>query len=249
MAVGVTGMEKQSKEVHEERKKQQRKCKLKLANFATSYPVSDNFLKEIRRFTKLVRKADDISKLVTHVTGSIIVQHLLYVLHLRIPSLCNKLILSILKTCGKDDDMKAVPSLLANVTGSYIMEVILNIASSDMLDILYSQCFEKRVSVIAGHPQANFVLQKFLEVSNGSHIRLILKELNDLESVMYKGHYGVVVRLLQCGIQCPESQSLLIDLLMKAFHVCDHPDDCLMPLMMLTTYEIYSTQQDDNVSV
>lgn len=234
---------------HKEERQQQSRKKLQLADFVISYPVPDNFLKEIRRLTKMVRKAENIIDLVTHNTANTIIQHLLYALYMCIPSLCNKLVLSILKSGGNDGDTTTLSPLFSHVSGSYIMEVILSIASPDMLDTLYTQCFEKRVSAIAIHPQANFVLQRFLELSNGSHIGPMVAELKDLEDVMYNGHYGVVVRLLQCGIKCPEYQPLLLDLLMKAFHLCDHPNDCLIPMVMLTTSEIYKKQKDDYVSL
>ena len=55
-----------------------------------------------------------------------------------------------------------VPVVFADVIGSRLFEVVLQVISSDLLSEVFPKCFSKHLVDMALHPVANFVLQKLI---------------------------------------------------------------------------------------
>ena len=82
----------------------------------------------------------------------------------------------------------------------------------------------------------------------------ILEELTDLEEVLFVGHTGLVVQLVQAAVKFPDLQLTSFSRLQKAFHTEAHPKCVAQVLLPLVTYEIYaqgckvSKEKDDGDS-
>ena len=76
-------------------------------------------------------------------------------------------------------------------------------------------------------------------------------ELGDLEEVLFVEHTGLVVKLVEAAVACPDIQHGVFTSLMQAFHTEAHLKDSAPVLLALLTYELFhkddSTETDDNV--
>lgn len=62
------------------------------------------------------------------------------------------------------------------------------------------------------------------------------------------GHTGVVIKLAQATVSCPEKQPILLQALMKAFHTEDKPKHCASLFLALTTYEVMFDKAEEKVT-
>lgn len=69
-------------------------------------------------------------------------------------------------------------------------------------------------------------------------VSMIVDELLPLEEVLFAGHTGVVVGLLQAAVSCPEKQASLLQELLRAFHTESAPRGCVPVFLSLTTSEV-----------
>ena len=56
---------------------------------------------------------------------------------------------------------------------------------------------------------------------------------------MFLGHTGVVVKLAEAAVACPEVQPGLLAAILKAFHTSDHPSCSAPVILALLTYEVF----------
>ena len=70
-----------------------------------------------------------------------------------------------------------------------------------------------------------------------------------MEEVLFAGHTGVVVRLLQATSSCPEKQEYLLQALLRAFHTEGTPKNCVPLFLSLTTQEVYQQDTAEEVGV
>ena len=66
-----------------------------------------------------------------------------------------------------------------------------------------------------------------------------MAELGALEEVLFVGHTGLVVKLVESAIACPDIQHNVFTSLMKAFHTEDHPKSSAPVILALLTYELF----------
>lgn len=57
-----------------------------------------------------------------------------------------------------------LPDIVQNEVGSYLIELVISLATKDELSELHGQIFKGNLIYFAVHPIANYVLQKFLSV-------------------------------------------------------------------------------------
>lgn len=69
-------------------------------------------------------------------------------------------------------------------------------------------------------------------------VSMIVDELLPLEEVLFAGHTGVVVGLLQAAVSCSEKQASLLQELLRAFHTESAPRGCVPVFLSLTTSEV-----------
>ena len=80
--------------------------------------------------------------------------------------------------------------------------------------------------------QSDDVPLPFVQVST------LIDELTIIEDVLFAGHTGVVVKLTQAAVSCPESQPALLESLMKAFHTEHDPQHCAPVFLSLMTHDM-----------
>ena len=73
---------------------------------------------------------------------------------------------------------------------------------------------------------------------------MIVDEL-DLEKVLFCGHTGVVVKVVEACKKCPSKQATILNGLLKAFHVESKPKDCAPLFISLVTREVYFKPDSD----
>ena len=72
----------------------------------------------------------------------------------------------------------------------------------------------------------------------------MIDELSSLEDIFFAGHMGVVVKLTQSAVTCPEKQSAMLQSLMKAFHTEHDPKHCAPLFLSLMTHEVMFENKD-----
>ena len=77
----------------------------------------------------------------------------------------------------------------------------------------------------------------------------LIEELVPLEEILFVGHTGVVVKLTQAAVSCPEKQPTLFQALMKAFHTETKPKCCVPLFLALTTYEVTFDETVEQVNL
>ena len=76
----------------------------------------------------------------------------------------------------------------------------------------------------------------------------IVSEVGSLEDLLFLGHTGVVVKLAEAAVACPEVQPVLLEAILKAFHTDAHPDSCAPVILALLTYDVfYETSEEGSI--
>lgn len=65
-----------------------------------------------------------------------------------------------------------------------------------------------------------------------------------MEAILFAGHTGVVVKLMEAAVACAEVQATLQDAIFKAFHTSAHPDTCAPVILALMTHEVYHSKDE-----
>ncbi len=74
-------------------------------------------------------------------------------------------------------------------------------------------------------------------------------ELASLEEVLFAGHTGVVVKLVEAVTACPDSQDTVLQLLLTAFHAESQLKICAPLFLAMTAYEVYTEEKKDESKV
>jgi hypothetical protein len=76
----------------------------------------------------------------------------------------------------------------------------------------------------------------------------IHSEVGVLEDILYLGHTGVVVKLVEAAVACPEVQSDILAAIFKAFHASDHLSSCAPLILALLTYEVFYDEEGEGAA-
>ena len=68
---------------------------------------------------------------------------------------------------------------------------------------------------------------------------VVAELLPHLEDVLFAGHSGVVVKMVEACLQTPSQQPQMVKTLLIAFHAKENPNACLPLFLTLTAYEVY----------
>ena len=66
----------------------------------------------------------------------------------------------------------------------------------------------------------------------------LVDELGSLEDILFAGHTGVVVKLTEAAVSCPEKQPTIVESLLRAFHTEQDPEHCALVFLSLMTHEM-----------
>ncbi|GFN95952.1 nucleolar protein 9-like [Plakobranchus ocellatus] len=145
---------------------------------------------------------------------------------------------------GVDDVANRLPDIVQNEVGSYLVELLLSLASESQLQELYNKLFKKRIIYFAVHPIANYILQKMLScVRQSDMMEELLTDIKPyLEDILAVNHIGIVTKLAEACRRTNTGQEDFLKALMGAFH-CLEPEDRqkkVAPLLAsLQTYEVF----------
>ena len=67
---------------------------------------------------------------------------------------------------------------------------------------------------------------------------VLIDELIKFEDILFVGHTGVVVKLTQAAVSCPEKQSPVLESLLNAFHTQHNTKHCAPVFLSLMTRDI-----------
>ncbi|KAH9499745.1 hypothetical protein Btru_077716 [Bulinus truncatus] len=222
---------------------------------ALSKDFSPSFVKLKDKIIKLCNFEDHLKD----VNYCPVLQTVLLILHKTSPSDYDQLSRSIIqKTCivsvGDNIDQANVserlPHIVQNEIGSYLIELLITLASESQLKELYDLVFKDKLIYFAVHPIANFVLQKLISASSVQHlINDIMKTLlKYLEDILAVNHLGIVTKLAESCQKSGFEQSEFLNTLMSAFH-CSEPESRqikVVPLLAsLQTYEVFFGNDKD----
>lgn len=74
---------------------------------------------------------------------------------------------------------------------------------------------------------------------------VIAELLPHIEDVLFVGHSGVVVKLVEAGLKSIDHQSDIMKALLIAFH-CENDTKCCVPsFLTLTAYEVYTEHKEN----
>ena len=73
---------------------------------------------------------------------------------------------------------------------------------------------------------------------------IITHLLPHLEDVLFVGHSGVVVKVVEAGLKCPDLQQGILDALLTAFHAEAETKSCVPLFLTLTAYEVYFNNEE-----
>ena len=141
--------------------------------------VSGPFVACLNRFGKKLCKQKPLEDLLCDENVSPVYEVALVVLSEASPERGQKLVKKILKCTElpskgteekKEKESESLPSLFCDTIGSRVIEVLVEVLSPELLQMVYHQSLRHRVMQMALHPVANYVLQGFLTRANAAQV-------------------------------------------------------------------------------
>ena len=130
-------------------------------------PTSQLFLKLLKSLTRAVLKLDDFAALLSHSNACPVIQTLLVALIEKLPKnglkLCHKIIKAAGVSSSSTDDV--IPLLFVDPVSSHLMDVLIEVCTADVHQMIYNSCFRHHVMAFALHPVANYTLQQLIATS------------------------------------------------------------------------------------
>jgi len=141
-------------------------------------PISPLFLRLLKRLARCVMKLDHFTDLLTHSNACPVLQILLVALVEKLPKKGLKFCRRIIDIAGieKDEssstDEATIPVLFTDPVGSHLMEVLIEVCSASVHQMMYGSCFRHHVMLFALHPVANYALQQLIATSETTQVSL-----------------------------------------------------------------------------
>ena len=141
-------------------------------------PTSPLFLKLLKRLARAVMKLDQFADLLTHSNACPVLQILLVALVEKLPKkglkFCHKIIdiAGIEKDITLSTDETVLPVVFTDPVGSHLIEVLIEVCSADVHQMIYDSCFRHHVMLFALHPVANYALQQLIATSEVAQVSL-----------------------------------------------------------------------------
>eukprot|EP00731_Ephydatia_muelleri_P026882 Em0018g982a len=199
--------------------------------------VPEAYLKKLEMIGKRVGKLSNLAKLVVNACAVPVFRVLLLSLTHCIPARASRLAKKMLKLQSRGE-----VDLCTHVVGSHLMQTLIEVSSSDVLERVFEKLYKGHVMEYAIHPIANYTLQQVLMSASSKQVSEVVQELENLEEVFFAGHSGVVAKLLEVCVRCGEHQLSLLQNLLRCFHIESSPDKCVPLFLTLTTVEAHTAQ-------
>ena len=144
--------------------------------------VPECFLTCLNRFGKKLCKQKPLQDLICDENVSPVYEVALVVLVEKSPERGQKLVKKILKCIESSDRepeekeeeaVESLPALFCDTIGSRVIEVMVEVLSPELLQMVYHRSFRHRVMSLALHPVANYVLQRFFTRANTAQVECV----------------------------------------------------------------------------
>ncbi|EGO01542.1 hypothetical protein SERLA73DRAFT_176882 [Serpula lacrymans var. lacrymans S7.3] len=141
-------------------------------------------------------------------------------------------------------------TLLRDPTSSHLLETLITRSIEPVFAILWSTYFQGKLSKLAVHPVANFVVAKALERLNGSQLKTALDELEGTwEKVIKSSRAGVLRAVIERAITLRAIEDDVVNAVCAAFGLTDLEQrnlvvPCVLYLMPLQEYLPWSAQKE-----
>lgn len=175
--------------------------------------VPERFVVCLNRFGKKLCKQKPLEDLLCNENVSPVYEVALVVLAEKSQERGQKLVKKILK-CAKspskgpeekeEEVLEALPSLFCDTIGSRVIEVMVEVLSPELLQMVYHQSFRHRVMQMALHPVANYVLQCFFARANTAQVEWVVQSGCEWDGVGWVDDAcrPCMVKCLSAGMKC-----------------------------------------------
>lgn len=142
-------------------------------------PTSQLFLQSLKSLTRAVLKLDEFAELLTHSNACPVIQTLLVAVMEKLPKSGLKLCQRIIDIAGIKDvhtssaEDKVIPTLFVDPVSSHLMDVLIEVCSTDIHQMIYNSCFRHHIMSFALHPVANYTLQQLIATSDTAQVIII----------------------------------------------------------------------------
>ena len=139
-------------------------------------PTSQLFLQSLKSLTRAVLKLDEFAELLTHSSACPVIQTLLVAVIEKLPknglNLCQRIIdiAGIKGSHTSSEEDNAIPMLFVDPVSSRLMDVLIEVCSADVHQMIYNSCFRHHVMSFALHPVANYALQQLIGTSEAAQV-------------------------------------------------------------------------------
>lgn len=148
-------------------------------------PTSQVFLQSLKSLTRAILKLDDFAELLTHSNACPVIQTLLVAVIEKLPKNGLKLCQRIIDTAGirgdhtspEEEGDNVIPLLFVDPVSSHLMDVLIEVCSGDVHQMIYNSCFRHHVMSFALHPVANYALQQLIGTSEAPQVMLLYNSL------------------------------------------------------------------------
>ncbi|CAL4101507.1 unnamed protein product, partial [Meganyctiphanes norvegica] len=181
--------------------------------------------------------------------GSAAVQSLLLVLNTKDEQLCSQVINHIINhglpgiEQGDAESSNDVAAVFNNNPATRLLEIVLSSATTEQQDIIYSQYFEGKLSILVTHKIGNFALQRLLSSwKNKENFESVFSEVtSSFEDAYNCRHTGVIYSLVAACARLQTQQSNCLQAIVRLLQ-CHEPDSRqILVVPMLLRFLNYDT--------
>ena len=141
-------------------------------------PTSQLFLQSLKSLTRAILKLDDFAELLAHSNACPVIQTLLVAVIEKLPKnglkLCQRIIdvagIRSDHTSSVEEEDNVIPMLFVDPVSSHLMDVLIEVCSADVHQMIYNSCFRHHVMSFALHPVANYALQQLIGTSEAPQV-------------------------------------------------------------------------------
>ena len=145
------------------------------------------------------------------------------------PEYCRRLNKKVMKS------ISPFHQLIDHERGSYVIQALISTANEEQYSQLFTQ-FQGSIYTFATFKQANYAVQTLIaNIHTEEHLVDILRELSSaqfIEEILGLGNYGVVHQIVKSGLEYPNQQKCIKNLLLETFQ-CQHNPSLFIPLLLL----------------
>lgn len=199
--------------------------------------LPSTYKKLLRKFAEdlvIKRQRKKLEELMTG-RGTSIIQHLLYVLKVRSPDLCDEVVKRCIDIIFGSEEITR--SIVTNSVSAYSVEAIILVASESRLKKIWNKHLKGKLELMWQDDIANFVVQRLIDAAQNEELyNEVTDEIHPkLDQIFSVNRPGIGVCLAKACIKFPAAQEKFIEALMNAYFLFETRKKLhLVPLMLFT---------------